>query len=421
MFVNFKLSQLSIVIVVLYIVFNNVGPVFSELQTSSGGCSPNIGVNLGTITLNCGVSDEKIDRLDSDFRGLADKLEILNRHPTLVNYNENIKEQTKLKKTVLNLEKTITSIEKSKNENVKKLTTTIGKLKKQLLKQEVHFRELRDKHSELIQQLPRRFDHFFTDISQYITDLEILKKDEGKKLKEKFELQIIRANNKIEGYSNAIMMEVSEKFRLNNKKLNAIENRISKLETKVSFLMKEFHKGNLRENIGFYGLSIGGVNINGTWHPKMSLKYEFLFPHIPLTHQKGGLFIELTHLDWEESFSYKTLPGLPKQTFNEDNKFTYLAIGSTVFIGQVGEISHTYVGAHFGHAIEGAEDPFVAGLILGVEFLKKSIRLAFELQGEMYSDIRARKVKFRPFGDANIETRSEDQYGLSLNIRVMFR
>jgi regulator of replication initiation timing len=365
-----------------------------EIQlTTNAKCSPAIGTNNGTVIINCTNKD-----LEKKFSQL----------PDLTNYNKSMTQLQSLSSEAKIMGNRLKNLKNNYSVN----TSTINSLRNNLNRLEGEYLSLRKSNENLRTKLANTLAN-----SPEITQEDI--NNSASRISHSIAESVV--DQQLQKYSRTVIFDIDNKLTENRKEFGKLSQRVDALEHDVSFLMTQFLDGNLQNNEGFFGISIGGHYLTEDWQPSLDLEYELLLPKFKIIDSHGSILIDLTWIDWKESQSFQTLPGADPITVDINRSSALLSLGSRLFITNWTSNSHSYIGALFGHTISGEEDSYYYSLSLGIEYFLVSRRIAFELRWENFSDIEREVSTFNPLGNASTTKTSESESGYYAGLRISFR
>jgi len=222
-------------------------------------------------------------------------------------------------------------------------------------------------------------------------------------------------------FSQSLYYDVDHALKSFRGDLDNLKERVDALQNDVSFLMKEFLAGRLTENVGFFGLSIGGDYLASAWQPRVGVEYEMLLPTSPLFNKSGSVFVELARINWKETRDYPTLPGLDPIKIQDNNDLMLLLIGGRVFIQGWNNELQPYIGVAYGHSVAGKENTYSQNFAIGTEYFRQATRVAFEIRWDYFSKIERTEATFNPFGSASVKSFSEERNAWYAGIKIAFR
>ena len=362
-------------------------------MSTNAPCSPAIGINYGNVSVNC--TDPV---LEAKVRSL----------PDLSDYNTNMSQLAKLGEDAKNIEEKLHQMELDTHAN----SEDVDQLSERLSLAEAQYSRLYQQHSQLSSQLASALAQI-----PEIIQTEISTSTLG--INASIAESIL--DQQFQKYSKNIFFKVDNRLNSQRNRLDNLERRVDALENDVSFLMREYLDGRLQKNVGFFGLSIGGLYISEEWQSRIGIEYELLIPKAPIIGSRGSVYIELAKLDWTEARQYQTLPGIDSIDVVDDHKLTLLNLGSRLFIPGWTEDLRSYLGVSFGHTLAGDEDTFNYGIGIGTEYFRSGTRVAFEVRWEGFSNIEREEITFNPLGNASVTTISESRSGWYAGVKIAFR
>jgi len=361
--------------------------------TTNAICSPATGVNYGTINVYCTDPD-----LEEKYRNL----------PGLTKYNLNMEKLELMRTHVASM---VTEL-RMKESDSRVTQKNISRLRDNLRQTEKAFSELWRGHEELRFQLAA--------VMAKLSDFTQGKIESTVKVIGESVAQAVY-EQQFQKLSRSLYYDIDKKLKDYRDDLENLKVRVDALQNDVSFLMNEFLEGNLKENVGFFGLSIGGTYLSSAWQPRIAIEFEILMPKIRLLNARASWFAGLSHINWKEKQSYQTLPGSSPIEVIENNEVTLLSIGSRLYMFEWNDELQTYMGATFGLSVLGEEDTFNYGFIMGTEYFRKTSRIALELRWDGFSKIEREETTFNPLGSATVTTVTESLNGWYVGIKVAFR
>jgi len=360
--------------------------------TTNAACSPAIGINNGQVTLNC--ADPEI----------AARVRSL---PDLSDYNSNMLQLEDLRGQAEQIEKKLYQLEIDSNAKSK----DIARLQEQLTLAESKFSTLYQQHVQLSTELAAELSRIPEIVEAQIDATEV-------RINSAIAESVI--DQQIQKYTNNIFFKLDNKLNDQRSRIDNLEKRVVALENDVSFLMGEYLEGRLQKNVGFFGLSVGGLYISKEWQSRIGLEYELLMPKAPIIGSRGSVYFEFAKLDWTESTKYQTLPGVDPIEVVDNHNLNILNLGSRIFFHEWSKDLHSYFGVSFGHSISSDEDTFNTGVGIGTELFRSGTRIALEARWEWFSNIEREEISFNPIGDALITTISESRDGWYLGLKIAF-
>lgn len=360
---------------------------------SLGSCSPYVETNIGIIVVNCTnnidkETKDKINRIVAELSELDEYKKSVTEIKSIINRADKIYSEDLFRKDLM--------IESNTNK-INNLEMRAQKLHDDFIHQWELLNQNRDNLNDALANLQDKIDTEWEIKSQYWLDKELKK------------------------YDKKLLRDFNARFYKIEKRLSELEAEIIALKSDVSYLMKQYLSGNYPKKIGFFGVSLGTLNIDDDWHAKYSIEYELLLPKMPLLNTKGSFFIEVAGLDWEKTSNISTLPGIEQAVFIEKNNVSYYGLGAKFFITQFARQYHLYTGAVAGNSFSSDEDTAYFGIILGTEYHRQGSRILLEFRYDYYSEIEETFVKFDPFGDPLVQSVTESKDGLYIGIKLMFR
>lgn len=355
-------------------------------------CSPVIGSNIGQVYINCsGLSpgqEKKIDSIFNDMEALREYLSSIQQLESLI-YKADKAEKIASNTLATNLD--------NNSNRIQNLEMTVDSLQSTFNKTWEQHAKYRDNLNDALASFQEKIDIEWEVKSQYLIDRSLRTMDQS--LHNDFNDRIL----KIE------------------KRIASLEREVAALKTNVSYLMEQYLSGNYPENISFFGISFGTLNIDNEWYSKYSIGYEILLPEMPLSRAKGAFFAEISGVDWKKSLPVSTLPGLGEQTYTEDNTVNYAGLGLKYFVTNIAPRYHIYAGAVAGESFNSEEDTSYYGFLLGSEYHRQGVRILFELRYDNFTNISETSVEFDPFGATSAITTRESIDGFYLGTNFLFR
>ena len=367
------------------------GIVAKEIRvTTHALCSPAVVGSHNTIIVNC-TNPEMEDK----YRNL----------PDLKEYNSNIRALKKLRGVAKDMETQLRNIRedsRSTNKSIAELRITLHQTEAQF---EGLWQQHRDQRSVLASVLASLPDFISNNISSTVPAISA---------------SVAQAvyEQHFQIFSQSLYYDIDKILNSNQDELDELKKRVDALQYDVSFLMNEYLNGRLKENIGFYGISTGGAYLASGWQSRMAMEYEML---MPILNSPISWFAEIAKLNWNESRSYQTLPGLEPIEIHDDKKITIFSLGIRCYFIKWGEDLQSFFGSGLGHTISGEEDSFNVSVAVGTEYFRKNTRIALQLSIDYFSGINREKKEFNPLGNYKENTVSERDYGWYVGIKVAFR
>ena len=347
--------------------------LFNNVYSTNGPCSPVIANNSGTVHvfIACGLDkalEEKVNQLPSvtEFNGLLQaQIELRNASETIYRQIQAIKGSDKTVKHELN---------------------QLGQLLNSHVVKNNRYQNRLETQSEMIAQ----------EISR-IPDIV------NKSIRLTYERQL----------EEALKTETSRLHAA----ISDIQHDVDELYKKLAFL-----KNSSKNYLLFIGPSIGVFNPNegNERHSKYGLEIDALLP-TKFLRIRSSAFVEFVKLDWDTTLSFPTLPGLPDQTFHEDNSFPYIGLGGKVYFYNSADRFQLYTGGVYGTSINNEkEDTNYYSLLLGAEVFLTTTRIALELRYDGFSNIEEITYEFNPFGNPEVGTNATSKTGLFLGLKILF-
>jgi hypothetical protein len=353
---------------------------------STGKCSPNISGVIGTVTFNC---------TDPNTTQIVNEL--------IKDSNKNAEDLCKITKAIESLRADFINIKRNIGP-IKGNDKKIEDLKQTISKHEKEF-------DNIWEDLQTQRKIFFSRLDDLREDMEGIVSKDSEELRRHLEQN--------DQYLRRDIDQLIMDYRTNLEILNI---RLDGLESKVTEIMHRIDEVDFKGNIFFYGLTVGGLELDDEWHSRIAGEIEIFNPKFTLFEQPGSVFMEVIHLQWEESRSFDTLPGLPEREVTTNHDMTYLGLGMRLIALSWPE-KHIYgvLSVSGGNTIAGEEDTFYYSVGGAVEFVRRSVRIAIETRWEAFQSIEKTNITFDPFGDANLSIEEEEQGGLYLGVRLSFR
>ena len=365
-----RISQLY-VLLGLYLLCTNVCAANTETSVSTtGDCSPAIGINNGTVIINC---ENKIQ--NQQFLKLVSK------------YNDNFSALSVLSKKTKTLESSLINLESESLASLHK-TQSVSTL---LLEAREEFTRYSNRQRSVLNRLEGGFSEVQNLLSEYNSTIQIMK-----------------------GYNQNLFDDIERRLSKQRIQLSKITRRLSELEYKVS----NYLNNELESNEGFVGISIGGISFDSEMGKSFGVEYELWQKRESALGIRGSVYFELAYVEWSDIESYETLPGIAPIEIENEHKLKLLGIGSRLFLKRWSDNLHSYIGLQLGSSIASTDNTFSYGITFGTELYSLSTRLAFEVGIKGFSRIEKERVVFNPFGDAEIETVTDDQRAVFASLKI---
>lgn len=355
------------IIVLLILPLSMLSPLLKAAGITYGNNSPIVKYVMGNVEINYGINEEEL-------------VNFLNSSSLVAKYKGMSKEMGKLREATLNLDKEIQKLREDKKSNKRELET-LGKLLESYKIKKNEYKENLDYQSILI-----------------ASELSRIPGIVDKSVRSVFEAQFQKA---LKDETQALYSSITE-----------MQNDIDELYKIVAFL-----KGNSKGYMIFFGPSVGALNIDGEWQRKYGLEIDILLPATSLFSQSSA-FVEIVVVDWDKTLSFSTLPGLPDQTFPEDNSFTYVGLGGKVFFYNIKDRYQLYTGVSIGTSIDN-ENTYYYSLLLGSELYLATTRIVLELRYDVFNNIEEKTYKFNPFGNAETGTMESREDGFYIGMKIL--
>jgi len=226
------------------------------------------------------------------------------------------------------------------------------------------------------------------------------------KLKNRYE-QLISSNKNIKNQITDLKMDIDSIILENNTQIQKLKEQIQNMKNDISFLMKEFNKGNLK-TMSFYTLHIEGAYINSSFYKGVGVGYERLY--------NNSIFEGIALIT-----NLSILTGTEENIIKDIDKQFYLfdiGIKKPFSISQTSY--NTYGKSRIGY-LWGDESSLYLKLGIGTEKYNKKNKMAVELNYFGIFEKEKKVIKTHILGNAEITENKKYQHGVSLLLSISFK
>ena len=118
--------------------------------------------------------------------------------------------------------------------------------------------------------------------------------------------------------ASSLYSEINTELQWLDSRITNVERRVDLLQSNVALLMKQYLDVELKDTFAFIGINLGGARAGDDWVRWGTLEYDWLVPKTEFFQKSGSIFLEAGYIDWQEEYSFPTLPGEPYKTIAED-------------------------------------------------------------------------------------------------------
>jgi len=273
--------------------------------------------------------------------------------------------------------------------------------------------ELIDNSNKILIDIKRSFQNIVQnrdDISNKFNKLlensDIRHMEKIKILKKNYE-QLISSNTNIKNQISNLKTDIDTIIIDNNTQIKKLKEQIQNMENSISFLMREFYKGNLN-SISFYTFRIEGAYIDSYFYKGIGISYERLY--------NNSIFDGIALLA-----NLSMLSGTEENIIeNLDKQFYLFDIGIKKPFSNVQTSYNIYGRGSMGY-LWGDESSLYLKLGIGVEKYNDKNKIGVELNYFGILEKEKKLIKTHILGNAEIKDSKEFQHGISIAVTISFK